>query len=526
MSAPSPIRYANAPRLTRARAFVFLASFCLMVVEIVAGRMTAPYLGVSLYTWTSVIGAILLGVTVGNYAGGRIADRVQSQSVFGVSFCLAGVAALLAGYLARWSGPFLSASSLPLWASTSAFAFTVFFPAAFFLSTISPQAVKFDLHDLEKTGATIGTIGAWSAAGSIVGTFATGFILIAYVGTQNIMHAVAAVLIAAGCFLAAGSRLWKKPAAAIVVIAFAGGLSMPSLCQMETDYYCIRVQERTGNDGFKHQTLFLDHLIHSVVTPARADEFGYEYEQIQAGLVAERYTPDDAFSTLTIGGGGYSMPRYFEQFYPKAVVDVVEIDPGVTEANHRFLALSRDSRIHTEHMDARLFLAHLPQEKTYDMIFGDAVNDFAVPYQITTREFYELVRAHLSIGGSYATTVIDDPQHARFTAALLRTLQSVFPQVTLFPMGSDLDQGRGRNTFEILAAREPFDAERWRSVRPRQSDAFPPLSQETWDRLMRPADPADLARFLSRHPTPMLTDDFAPTDHYLAPVFMDAYRKS
>ncbi|MFA6429583.1 MAG: fused MFS/spermidine synthase [Patescibacteria group bacterium] len=200
----------NAPRYTFARAIVFFASFCLMTIELVAGRVMAPYLGVSLYTWTSVIVIVLLGVTLGNYAGGRLADMRLSRMLLGGYFLLAGLATLLMIVLAPVIGPRLAGSDIALPLSTALFCFLAFFPVGFFLSMISPQVVKGDLHTLETTGATIGTIGAWSAIGSILGTFATGFVFVMYVGTRQLLWTLSAALILVG--LATMWRIGKKSA--------------------------------------------------------------------------------------------------------------------------------------------------------------------------------------------------------------------------------------------------------------------------------------------------------------------------
>lgn len=202
------IAHTIAPRLKFARAIVFFASFCLMTIEIVASRIVAPYMGVSLYTWTSVIATVLLGVTVGNYAGGKIADKNLSKRTLGGSFALGGLAALISVTLAPFIGPRIAAMGLPLSLMTMLFCLAVFFPAAFFLSTVSPQVIKFDLHDLEHAGLTIGTIGAWSAIGSILGTFTTGFIFIMFLGTKALMIGLAAALIFAGIAIAWQDGLW------------------------------------------------------------------------------------------------------------------------------------------------------------------------------------------------------------------------------------------------------------------------------------------------------------------------------
>ena len=132
---------------------VFGASFCLMVVELVAGRLIAPYMGVSVYTWTSVIGTVLLGVALGNYAGGVFADRYGSRARLGMTWVFAGVAVLLIAYLAPLLGDSNVRYDFPLWFQTFAFSLIVFFPAAFFLSAVAPQVMKSGV----RASATVGS---------------------------------------------------------------------------------------------------------------------------------------------------------------------------------------------------------------------------------------------------------------------------------------------------------------------------------------------------------------------------------
>ncbi len=95
MTIPSPT---PAPKdwLWRPAMIVFISSVCIMVIELVAGRMVAPIIGVSLYTWTSIIGVILAGISLGNFIGGKVADRMASRRTLGIIFILAGLGALSA----------------------------------------------------------------------------------------------------------------------------------------------------------------------------------------------------------------------------------------------------------------------------------------------------------------------------------------------------------------------------------------------------------------------------------------------
>lgn len=517
---PSPT---IAPRIKFARAIVFYSSFCLMTIEILASRVLAPYLGVSLYTWTSVIAVILCGVSCGNFAGGRVADKGASKKTLGLAFALAGGTALASFPMTAVVGPYLSGAQLPIWLATVIFCLAVFFPTAFFLSMVSPQVVKFDLHDLEKAGATVGTLGAWSAIGSILGTLATGFVFIMYFGTRILLAGIACSLVLLGVIIAWQDKIWKTRLAIIFLGLLAVNSTLPNLCETESNYFCIRATEVALASGVPSYRLNLDHLVHSVVTPTQLDRFGYDYELIQAGLVAYQFKPDDTFRTLTIGAGGYSMPRYLEAAYPKATVDVIEIDPAVTTFNHEKLFLPQDTRIRSFHEDARQFLLRMKGEEKYDLIYGDAVNDFAPPFQITTREFQTLVREHLTPTGRYAITIIDDPSHGSFLAALTRTLRQVFPVVDVFALGSNLEFGAGRNTFELVAGFEPLDAARWRESRPTMLNSGATVDEQKWIRTQTRVTSEQLEKFLASRAAPALTDDYAPVDQYLAPLFRDAF---
>ncbi len=175
-------------------ATVFASSFCVMVIELVAGRVIAGTLGSSLYTWTSVIGIVLTGLAIGNYAGGLLADRFEVHKTLAALFFASSAAALTisvsddiaAGLEPLWqlSWPLRVASHVAL----------VFFVPACLLGTISPVAAKMALDAGEATGRTIGSVYAWGVVGSILGTFATGFYLVAMFGTTAITLGVATVL--------------------------------------------------------------------------------------------------------------------------------------------------------------------------------------------------------------------------------------------------------------------------------------------------------------------------------------------
>ena len=177
---------------------VFIASFCTMVIELVAGRIMAPYVGVSLYTWTSIIGVVLAGISIGAYLGGLLADRYPTPKTLGWLLFVSGLAALLisplTGVVARW--PLETNFMLRILAVTA----VIFFLPSCLLGMISPVVVRLSLDRLERSGNVVGKIYAFSTLGSILGTFATGFFLISWVGTRNILMLMALILIVSSPF--------------------------------------------------------------------------------------------------------------------------------------------------------------------------------------------------------------------------------------------------------------------------------------------------------------------------------------
>lgn len=498
---------------------VFLTSLCLMLVQVVSGRALAPYVGTSVYAWTGVIGTTLLGITFGYFAGGIMADKNGSRKTLGTAIALAGLAALASNYLVVVAGKYIGVGSMPLFARVFVLSFSAYFPVAFFLSTVVPQAVKLQLKDLGAAGSTYGSLAAWSALGNILGTFLGGYFLISMVGTKTVITIVAALLALLGLWVARDARIWRNRLALVSLLFFVGDILVPGVCTTETNYYCIRIQTATETTGARTHVLRLDHLVHSYVHEQDPLALGYDYEEVYANLIASRHATSSAFTAFFIGGGGYVFPRYLEAVYPHATAIVAEIDPGVTEANHRFMGLSRSTRTITHSQDARMALAR-GGDAPYDLVFGDAFNDFSVPSHLTTVEFHRLLKSRMSPDGVYALNIIDDARYGQFLASMLRTLSQVWTHVAVAPQADSIRHGR--NTIVLIASDKPIDPVQWYAT---HSPASRHAEQTDEDlRTIQSLVPeTDVQAFLAKHPEPALTDDFVPTDRYLAPVFADAY---
>ena len=174
--------------------FAFLANGCLLVLELVAGRILAPEVGVSLDTWTAVIGVVLAGLVVGNWLGGAVADRRPGRSVLSLLFLGSAVAAALVLVLQDSLDTIAAPFSWPTILQVTWLTTIVFFLPSVLIGMITPMIVKLSLRSLDATGRVVGRIRAAAELGAIAGVFLTGFVLIDAFGTPSIVASVAIVL--------------------------------------------------------------------------------------------------------------------------------------------------------------------------------------------------------------------------------------------------------------------------------------------------------------------------------------------
>ncbi|RME42918.1 MAG: hypothetical protein D6791_16675 [Chloroflexi bacterium] len=497
--------------LWRPNLIVFLSSACIMIIELVAGRMIAPYVGVSLYTWTSVIGVVLAGISAGNFLGGEIADRKASVPLLGGIFILAGLASLSILLTINLLGGHLP-GAWPIVLEILVLTSAVFFVPSAILGAISPIVVKLAVRDLAETGSTVGRIYASSAVGSIAGTFATGFVLIAWFGTHRIVWGVSVILLMLGLLLTVGNhrRLLIVPAA-LIAAGSAILWHQPwawGPCLRETNYFCIKVYEEE-RDGKPVRVLVLDRLVHSYTSLDDPTRLVYGYEKMYAELTAYKARQRENLKALFIGGGGYTFPKYMEAVYPKSQLDVIEIDPGVTRVAYDLLGLDPNTRIVTYNEDARLFLKNSPTEQ-YDLILGDAFNDYSVPYHLTTKGFNDLVKAWLAHDGLYAVNMIDGPS-GEFLRAYIYTLRQTFDYVYVAPTFAGW-RASPRSTFVLVATDAPVNLAALADID--GGDGDPLFARQA---LTEP----EIDELLSEGRVVTLTDQYAPVDQMLASVFRD-----
>jgi spermidine synthase len=441
-----------AGRAVLAYTIVFAGSFVSGTLESAAFRMLAPLVGMSIYLATGVVGVILTGMSAGNYLGGWLADRRPRLETLRACLIAGALATLLVVPLLRNALGWSLLNSLPLIPKIVLWSFLLMFLPALALGTLTPQVIRLLVTDMRQAGRVAGRVYAWSTVGCIVGILATGWCLIEWLGVQRLVVVCGLGLIPLA--LAAGPQTfgaWLRLHPRLSVGLAAGGLLIAALIRspydLETRYFSIAVLDH-HNEGRAVKRLVLDRLVHSEVDLNDPHWLCYKHEQIQGdcarAVTARQASGSAAPRLLVIGGGGYTLPRWVEQQadLQQVAIEVVEIDPGVTEIAHQKLGLPADTRIVSHHLDGRQFLKRAEAER-YDLIVQDAVNDFSVPYHLMTTQYNELVRKALRSDGVYLLTVIDSLTDGPFLRAAVRTMQATFPEVRLLsPTGRWDDRGR------------------------------------------------------------------------------------
>ena len=431
-----------------ANSVVFFTSAAVLVIEIVAGRLMAPYVGVSLEAFTGIIGTVLAGIALGSAVGGRLADHSEPRRLIAMALILSGVFTWLSVFVVSLIGPSMSSSPADIVTLT----LLAFFIPTSLLSAISPMVAKLRLSSLEETGAVVGGLSAAGTVGALVGTFGTGFVLLGLLPIRTIIFGIGALLVLAGVLAMVSGRAGgqtRPDAATMVVVAIAGLLSFgaQSPCDYETDYACARViadEDRPGG-----RSLIVDQVRQAHVDLDDPSHLEIRYAQLLGAVIDSE--PDGSLDVLHVGGGGFSMPRYVSAERPGSNNVVLEIDEGLLEIAEKELGLSDAKNLDVRFGDARQALPDLPSDG-FDIIVGDAFGGDVVPWHLTTAEAVEEYDRLLRPGGVYVMNLIDGGESG-FARAQLATLAESFEYLAVLV---PVDPPRRAYNQILVASDEPL----------------------------------------------------------------------
>jgi len=428
-------------------AIVGLASAVVLVAEIVATRMIAPYVGVTLETISAVIGCILAGISIGNWAGGRVADSRAPRAALGGALVAGGVLLALAPVAIDLIGPRVAGTD-----PKAAVLLTMgaFFLPSVLLSMASPVVLKGLGHDPARLGRVAGNIAALATIGALVGNFGTGFFLVGTFRSDTILVVAGSAIAALGCALLVRTRR-GTPLAVAAAAACAGamlviGASVDARlpCTTETKYVCLDIVQLPGTSEY----LFRSDVYESSITDTEdSSNLRLSYARDLAGAVAGANGTPSRF--LYVGAGGYTLPLYFADAYPSSTHVVLEIDPRLVEAVTDAIGLREHSdRISTRIGDARVSITELGSSR-FDVIVADAFSGLSVPWHLTTIEFLAQVRARLAPDGLYVMNVVDSGDY-RFARAAVRTLEVAFDDVVVLGRPAAFLAESGPNTNLVI----------------------------------------------------------------------------
>jgi spermidine synthase len=501
-----------AERVSGAEAAVFVSGVASMGLEILAGRILAPEFGSSIFTWGSIIGVFLAALSLGYHRGGKRArERASLRRLSWLFFATAAYVAVLV-----LGGDLLLSTTarLPLpprFASLPA-VIVLFGPPTYLLGYVSPYAAE--LSGTDRVGEASGRVYAVGTVGSIVGAFATTFVLVPSVSIEWIGFAFGALLVvtATGISLPALDRrsvLTSVVVAGLLVTAVQGGAfgvspAGQTLYQTQTPYQELEVAQLGAT-----RTLYLDGQPHSAMDVDDPTRHVYTYTRYfhLPYLFAE--DPDDIDRVLFVGGGGFSGPKRFATEYD-ATIDVVEIDPEVISVAREYFRLDEYDDINVYAGDGRQYLRDT--NHTYDLIVLDAYKKDKVPFQLTTLEFMRLANDRLSPDGILLANLIAAPRGpaSGFYRAEYRTIDRAFQQTYTFPAVG----GSAVQNVELIATKNPDR-----------------VTEETLERRNREReigiDLRDAIENYQEPPpvddVPVLRDDRAPVDSLLEPTIGQRY---
>jgi len=444
-------------KMWKLRIITFTAGAVVMGLEIITSRILTPVFGSTIYTWGSLIGVVLSGLSLGYFLGGKVADdHPQFEKICGIIF---SVGLFIVG-IPFFASPVVdfTVAVLPGTQYTPLVAtFLLLMLPSVLLGFVSPYVIKLGTNTLHKVGNISGNLYAIATIGSIFGTFLTVFVLIPNIAMNQIIFGLGIALIASSLI---GLKAPPKTiAVAVVMILMLPLSSLPVntishngklIYEKETPFSHLDIIEYGNNIS-----MYLDGMRHSSMNSKDPLDLVIDYtEYFHLGML---FNPG-AIDVLFVGGGGFTGPKNFLELYPDTKIDAIEIDADVINAAETFFGLQKnDPRLQVFNDDARKHLSTF--EKKYDVIVLDAYASNYVPYHLMTQEFFQTVEKRLEPDGVVVSNVIGsiEGNNSQLVRAMYKTMKETFPVSYVFPT-----EARTTNVQNIMivSSNQPYEFDR------------------------------------------------------------------
>lgn len=417
----------------------FFAGMAVMAVELGASRLLAPYFSSSQIVWTIIIGTIMIAMALGNIYGGRSADKNPDPDKLYGRILIASIWIAAIPVVGKYIILLISAvlivtisTNFLIWAAFLACMVIFVFPL-FLLGTVTPSLAKYTMDNLEDNGKTVGNLGAFNTIGSIIGTFLPTFVTIPAVGTAITFLIFSGILLLLGLVYFISAKAGKTKSIAAVIIFLVCSLlgNSNSFAFWETDlvyegesiYNYLQVKETSRDVILSTNVLF------GVQSIMIKDESltGMYYDYAMAGpLMSGSMERDETVDILILGMGTGTYATQCRRYLPKTQIEGVEIDEKITNLAGKYFALDSDIQVTT--YDGRAYLNAI--EGTYDVILVDAYQDITIPFQMSSVEFFSLVKEHLEDDGVMVVNMnMRGVKEGNINQYLSDTIASVFDYV-------------------------------------------------------------------------------------------------
>ena len=459
---------------------IFIVEAICMIIELVASRILSPYFGNSNVVWTSVIGIILLSSSIGNFMGGKIADKNDLNKSLKAILFMAAIFTLFIPIFQKIILICISNTFTNIKIGAIISTLILFFIPSLFLGFLNPIIIKLSLKDIDSAGTVSGKVYAIATIGGIFGTFLGGFVLVPNFGSVQILYVITIILLLL-TFMIDIKNTYKKSLVIVIIIiisitlftytTYANNskedriLSGEDLISISYDTQYGRVIIKNGYIKNEHvRILNIDSGYESstFIDEGKENDLVFEYTKYYNLMFKSK---NDINNVMLIGGAGYSYPKYFISHYLDKNLDVVEIDGDITKIARKFFYLDKlindynlneNKRLNLINEDGRTYLNR--NTKKYDAILNDAFSGNTPAKTLTTLELIKKIKASLNQDGLYLTNIISslEGNDSKFLRAEVNTLKQVFKNVYVIPCNTQNDTEKTQNNMVIATDQDIF----------------------------------------------------------------------
>lgn len=430
----------------------FFAGLSVMAVELGASRLLAPYFSSSQIVWTIIIGTIMIAMALGNIWGGRSADKNPNPDKLYLRLILAAVwiaaIPLLGKYVIIAISALLVVTISNNFLVLAAFlsCMVVFVFPLFLLGTVTPSLVKYTVDSLEDSGKTVGTLGAFNTIGSIIGTFLPTFVTIPAWGTSITFLIFSGILLVLGLiYFISKKAVSVKCIIAVVIFGLCSIFGSSDsfafwetslLYEGESIYNYLQVKETDNSVILSTNVLF------GVQSIMKKDESltGMYYDYAMAAPLMAGTNEKESADMLILGMGTGTYATQCQRYFDNLNIEGVEIDEKITELAGTYFRLSDTTYVTT--YDGRAYLQAI--DKKYDVIMVDAYQDITIPFQMSSVEFFTLVKEHLTENG---VMVVNMNMHSEGEGNINQYLSDTIANVFDYIYTTDVRYSTNRELF-------------------------------------------------------------------------------